>query len=435
MESTGDKIKPYPRFYMHILFATEYLPPYVSGISNRCKNLINGYRERGHTVTVCSVQGTNCDIVVPSLPNPFYAHQRTFSAPPWGLMKQLLDFSQPVPFDICHIVAPLCFSFIWVIPFLRLRGVKIYVSYHVYLEFYYQHYVGSNPWLFAFFESLFAVLYFLPLVYLADCVGIPSKTADKLVFKYAKRIHYLKSGLDTQVFRPDRVENPSHFWYNRIESVSQPSDYTVSNIRALALDGPLLIYVGRLAPEKNVEFLIQALTHPKLQDASLCIVGDGPSRLNLEKLARSMVGDQVYSGTSSKPFGHRVIFMGMILDEKQVAQYYSQSDLFVSASASETFGFTVAEAMACGTPAVVVRSGAFETVYAMIDDWMFEKGQMDDFAMDDFANKAEAALSSPSHRQLARDIAVKGFGVQHAIDDFLDTYTTISKVTLPVHEE
>jgi hypothetical protein len=64
---------------LRILFATEYLPPFVSGISNRCKNWINGYRKEGHSVKVFSVAGSECDIVVPSIANPFYKHQRYFS--------------------------------------------------------------------------------------------------------------------------------------------------------------------------------------------------------------------------------------------------------------------------------------------------------------------------------------------------------------------
>lgn len=61
---------------LRILFATEYLPPYVSGIANRCKNWIQGYKDQGHQVTVFSCKGTDCDVVVPSLANPFYNHQR-----------------------------------------------------------------------------------------------------------------------------------------------------------------------------------------------------------------------------------------------------------------------------------------------------------------------------------------------------------------------
>ena len=67
----GNERKP-----LRIIFATEYLPPFVSGISNRCKNWINGYRKEGHSVKVFSVAGSECDVVVPSIANPFYDHQR-----------------------------------------------------------------------------------------------------------------------------------------------------------------------------------------------------------------------------------------------------------------------------------------------------------------------------------------------------------------------
>jgi hypothetical protein len=66
----------YEEIPLRILFATEYLPPFVSGIANRCKNLINGYRKLGHHVTVFSVAGTECDVEVTSIPNPCYKAQR-----------------------------------------------------------------------------------------------------------------------------------------------------------------------------------------------------------------------------------------------------------------------------------------------------------------------------------------------------------------------
>jgi hypothetical protein len=61
---------------MRIIVATEYLPPYVSGIANRCNNLISGYREKGHQVTVLSVTGTDADMHGTSFSNPFYNQQR-----------------------------------------------------------------------------------------------------------------------------------------------------------------------------------------------------------------------------------------------------------------------------------------------------------------------------------------------------------------------
>ncbi|KAI8924869.1 hypothetical protein BC831DRAFT_463532 [Entophlyctis helioformis] len=466
-----------PQQPLRILFATEYLPPFISGIANRCKNLINGYRAEGHHVTVFSVAGTRmrCRRAVraqPLLRAPACVHPAALAA--HDAAARLLHAR---PYDIVHIVAPLCLSFVFVLPFLRMRGVKIYVSYHVYLEYYKNHYIGSHPLSDFIMELLFTMLYYIPLVWLADCVGIPSKTADNYVFKYSQRIHYLKSGLDTNVFVPKRIEEDvaartlsaasstaslsagtASGSTKMIATPSADSDLQISDLRRFAgmrsNDGPLLIYVGRLAVEKNVEFLVQAMGHPSLANATLVVVGDGPSRPGLEDMARSIVGaEHVYSPTPVEPSGSpvsdsgdsafsetqasptvtktpataatsarkRIIFTGMILNEHQVASYYGQCDIFVSASASETFGFTVAEAMACATPAVVVRSGAFKTVYRMIDGWLFHEGDINDYA----TKISSVFKQGRTARRFARDVAVRGFTVQAAIRDLIGTYEWI----------
>ncbi|KAJ3029250.1 UNVERIFIED_CONTAM: Sulfoquinovosyl transferase sqd2 [Siphonaria sp. JEL0065] len=441
---------------LRILMATEYLPPFVSGIANRCKNLVKGYREHGHHVTVYGPPGSDCDIQVVSIVNPFYDQQRLFFLPPFLLILQLLNPFQEVQYDIAHIVAPMAAPFLFVLPLLRLRGVKIYVSYHVLLEFYKQKYF--NELLGMFLEGLFIVLYFIPLVYFADVVGIPSKTADSCVYKYSKRIHYMRSGLDTTVFKPVPEHHfPAEDDYlhptappaplpipsslKPFESDPHPSTpmtrrqtslvhklHTQTSTKTVA---PVLVYVGRLAVEKNVEFLIRALDHPCLATAKLVIVGDGPARPSLEAAARETVGpSKVYSapldsshidvskGSVAAHPAARVLFAGMVHNEQLISTYYANADVFVSASASETFGFTVAEAMACGTPSVMVRSGAFRSVYRMIDGWMFEDMDTEDYAGRVGRVVADGILA----RRVARRVAVRQFGVMGAVKDLLKTY-------------
>jgi glycosyltransferase involved in cell wall biosynthesis len=108
----------------------------------------------------------------------------------------------------------------------------------------------------------------------------------------------------------------------------------------------------------------------------------------------------------------------MILDERKVASFYAQSDIFISASGSETFGFTVAEAMACGTPAVVVKSGAFPSVYKMILHNMFEIDDVDGFCnscIKVFNDKVAASES-------ARRISCAGFSIDSSVRDLIRCY-------------
>ena len=104
-------------------------------------------------------------------------------------------------------------------------------------------------------------------------------------------------------------------------------------------DDFLILFVGRVAEEKNIKFLIEA--HKKLvkedNKYKLIIVGDGPDIKNLKEL--------------SKDIKDNVVFAGKSLWE-DVPCYYDIADIFVTASKSETQGLTVLEALASSTPVV-----------------------------------------------------------------------------------
>jgi glycosyltransferase involved in cell wall biosynthesis len=112
--------------------------------------------------------------------------------------------------------------------------------------------------------------------------------------------------------------------------------------RARLTDGqaeaPLLLYVGRLAPEKRVHWLKPVLE--ALPGVRLAIVGDGPERSNLEKL---------FAGLPAK-------FMGYLRGQ-DLAHAYAAADVFAFPSANETLGNVVLEAMASGLPVIAPRSG------------------------------------------------------------------------------
>lgn len=116
-------------------------------------------------------------------------------------------------------------------------------------------------------------------------------------------------------------------------------------------DALVLVYVGRMAKEKNIEELLEYQQEAEKYGVILLLVGDGPHLPELKKKAEEL-----------KVTEH-VIFTGMIAPE-EVGHYYQAGDLFVSASISETQGMTYAEALAGGIPLLCRRDGCLEQVVA-----------------------------------------------------------------------
>ncbi len=119
----------------------------------------------------------------------------------------------------------------------------------------------------------------------------------------------------------------------------------------IAPDETVLLYVGRLAPEKNLGFLLRSVA-PLLKDrrARLLVVGGGPSIESYRELARKL------------EIENRVIFTDFI-EPKTIADYYAAGDIFTFASRTETQGLSIAEALCAGKPCVVVNAmGAAEAI-------------------------------------------------------------------------
>jgi glycosyltransferase involved in cell wall biosynthesis len=111
----------------------------------------------------------------------------------------------------------------------------------------------------------------------------------------------------------------------------------------------VLIYVGRLGPEKNLTFLVRAFAgiQTAYPHARLLLVGDGPERENLEDQVRR-------SGLAG-----RVVFTGMV-EYGALPNYLAAADVFVTASVTEVHPLSVIEALASGLPVMGVRSPGIE---------------------------------------------------------------------------
>ena len=148
-----------------------------------------------------------------------------------------------------------------------------------------------------------------------------------------RNVRVLSLGVNTDVFRPDAVEKEA-------------------TRRSLGLNSEkkVLLYVGRLAKEKNTTTLFGAfkiLQQRRPNEFHLVAIGDGPERTQLRKLqARAK----------------NVSWVRYCADPRELACYYRAADLFVHPGVQETFGLATLESQACGTPVVGIRGTYLDNV-------------------------------------------------------------------------
>ena len=129
-------------------------------------------------------------------------------------------------------------------------------------------------------------------------------------------------------------------------------------------DTRVMLYVGRLSPEKEVDVLIKAFHELQAKQGNnikFVIVGDGPDRIRLSKLTTS----------------HDVIFTGS-LSGRELAMAYASADVFTFASQADTFGNVVLEAIASGLPVIAYDYVcAHQHVKQGVTGWLTPLGQTD----------------------------------------------------------
>lgn len=179
---------------------------------------------------------------------------------------------------------------------------------------------------------------------------VPSKKIYNLFkdkYKVTKNIHIVPTGLEVEDFYKE------NFDYNTLKEYKKKLGISRKDF--------IIITVSRLAHEKSVDVLIKNHKEvvKKCSNAKLLIVGDGPDTDMLKKLVLSLNLDK------------SVIFAGKVpLDE--VKYYYQISDMFVTASKTETQGLTVIEAMASSLPIVAVNDDSFiDSVINDLNGYLF----------------------------------------------------------------
>jgi len=127
----------------------------------------------------------------------------------------------------------------------------------------------------------------------------------------------------------------------------------------LSIDDKVLISVGRIAKEKNLDEIIESFAVFRDSNIKLLLVGDGPHRKSLEEKVSEMNLEK------------QVIFTGMV-SPNNVRLYYELGDIFVCASNSETQGLTYIEALACGLPVICKADECLrDVIYPLKNGYIF----------------------------------------------------------------
>lgn len=308
---------------MRIAIFTETFLPATDGVVTRLRYTLEELDRAGDEVMVFAPalggpdEYAGAEIYrVPGVRFPHYPQIR-LSPPHPGVARALKRF-QP---DVVHAVNPVILG-VGGVYLSRRYGTPLVCSYHTNVATYANYYKLGFMVNFARKATRF--------VHNQAQVNLCTSrmTMEYLLEEGVKRVRVWPQGVDAQRFGPG---NATREWRERLTG-GYP-------------DERLLVYVGRLAPEKNIESLKAVFEVPGCR---LAIVGDGPARNELE-------GE--FSGTPT-------VFTG-ILKGEDLARAYASGDIFLFPSTTETLGMAMIEALASGLPVVAARSGASEEV---VDD-------------------------------------------------------------------
>lgn len=321
---------------MRVALVCETFLPTVNGVTTTLCRLLEHLQEAGHPAILFAPHGAPefyADTpIVPlgSMPLPFYP-EVMLTPPQFGLTAQLARF-QP---DLVHLVGPVVLGAIVPAVANTLR-LPLLSSYHTDFGSYSRHY--GFGWLRQTINAY--------LRWVHNRCGVTlcpsSATLRDLRALGFRRLRVWGRGVDTRRFHP---KYRSEAWREAV---------------GLQPDESLLLYVGRLAREKRIDLLAEAIRG--MEGVRLIIVGDGPARAELQHLMADLPAH----------------FTGYLRGER-LATAYASADVFMFPSDTETFGQVVQEAMASGLPVVGARGGGtLDLVQAGRTGLLFQPGAGDD---------------------------------------------------------
>lgn len=391
---------------MRIGIFTDTYPPFINGVSTSIAMLEKSLVAEGHEVFIVTVNPENMSykyeneekiIRIPGIPIGIYDYRLTGIYPLRAINK-----IKKWNLDIIH-----SHTEFGVGTFARIIAkqfdIPLVHTYHTMYEDY-VYYITKGY----FDKSSRKIVEYLTKFYCdktAKELIVPSKkTYDmfKEKYKFDKEIHIVPTGIDTKRFSKDNF--------------SEEEVLELKKELGIKKDDFVILYVGRLAQEKNIELLLNGYKKILIENekTKFVIVGSGPDYEHYIEIAKKLKIDKNVIFTNAIPW-------------KEIPLYYQLASVFVTASNTETQGLTLIEAMAGSIPVVCLRDKSFEDILADNINGMYFTNE------EEYIEKIEYLIKNPSIRE-DMSLQAEKTAETHSLKFFANSVLKVYKEAMGVKE-
>lgn len=306
---------------VRVLMPTDVYFPRINGVSTSIETFRGALRDLGVEIALVAPEYPGSieeDGIhrVPSRPVPMDPEDRLMR---WRVLQRVLDRIGRRAIDLVHVQTPFAAHYAGV-GLARRLGIPVLATYHTHFEEYFHHYLPRVP------NGLLRRLareVARRQCAAVDAVVVPSRAMHAALRGYGVEgpLHVLPTGIPLEQFRAG-------------DGMRFRAAHGIPGRR------PLALFVGRVAHEKNIGFLLDAMAHvhAAAPETLLVVAGEGPA---LPALRHRVRADGIDA---------QVRFVGYLDRRRDLPDCYAAADAFVFASRTETQGLVLLEAMAAGVP-------------------------------------------------------------------------------------
>ncbi len=373
---------------MKIAMLTDAYFPQPNGVAVSVY-LYKKYLEKlGHEVYVVTPFGPKSDKTVLTIGGTTFPWEKNHVIPSSGRILPIINFLKQNKVEVIHSHAPFALGF-------RALAVQKYLglphvhTYHTLLVEY-RHYIPKPLTPSARSVEEFSA-WFCNMV---NRVIAPTEKIKSELMKYGvtRPIDVVPTGMDVEHFQ-------------------RPATVNIRKKFGIGDQTRLLLFVGRLAHEKNVLFLLDVMKELKQRhlDVHLLLVGDGPAKEEIRNYS-------IQTGVD------RQITLAGVVNRNDLPDYYQQADLFVFASLTETQGLVVLESLAASTPVVAIKKMGIANVLRDQDGALL----IDEPDVKAFAQRVETLLTNASlyeeMKRRAKEYVTLNWSIESRVKEILESY-------------